>query len=98
MSVTNVETINDSLVTVVDLNKTGCEIAGVGDFGASIAWPICEGFNIRFAWEVFLVSSLALAPEQLPVNNPTLFPTTPVLKADAFAVYTGPSVSFQLVW
>ena len=34
----------------------------------------------------------------LPVNNPTLFPTTPVLKADAFAVYTGPSVSFQLVW
>jgi hypothetical protein len=98
MSVTNVETISDTLVTIIDLNKKGCDVAGIGDFGVSIAWPIVEGFNLRFAYDVVLVSSLALAPEQLPVNNPSLFPTSPVLKTDAFAVYHGPSVGFQLVW
>jgi hypothetical protein len=98
MSVSNVETISDSLVTIVDLHKRGGDVAGIGDLGASIAWPIVEGFNIRFAYDVFLVSSLALAPEQLPVNNPVLLPTTAVLKTDAFAVYHGPSVSFQVIW
>lgn len=78
-------------------------VSVVVELGGSIAYPMGKHFMLRGGYNVFFMTNLALAPNQLEANlgnrlNSANFTGQAAIDTGSFVVYHGPSIGLDIHW
>ena len=71
------------------------ELAGVLEVGVQVRGRLCDNVNLTAGYNVFYLSGVALAPDQL---NSSSGEGSPTVDADGSSLYYGPSAGVEITW